>query len=93
MIDMIAEKGFEPKSIMIAKNVGEMILNVASGVAVGHLFGQTQNVYGGLVNYIKTSDYQIKLEINMVWNSANKNKARKKFVDFVREENSKIGLE
>lgn len=93
IIDMIAEKGFEPKSIMIAKNVGEMILNVASGVAVGHLFGQTQNVYGGLVNYIKTSDYQIKLEINMVWNSANKNKARKKFVDFVREENSKIGLE
>ncbi len=93
MIDMIAEKGFEPKNIMIAKNVGEMILNVASGVAVGHLFGQTQNVYGGLVNYIKTSDYQIKLEINMVWNNANKNKARKKFVDFVREENRKIGLE
>ncbi len=93
MIDMIAEKGFEPKSIMIAKNVGEMILNVASGVAVGHLFGQTQNVYGGLVNYIKTSDYQIKLEIDMVWNNANKNKARKKFVDFVREENKRIGLE
>ncbi len=37
MIDMIAENGFEPKSIMIAKNVGEMILNVAAGVAVGHL--------------------------------------------------------
>ncbi len=93
MIDMIAENGFEPKSIMIAKNVGEMILNVAAGVAVGHLFGQTQNVYGGLVSYLKTSDYRIKLEINMVWNNANKNKARKKFVDFVREENKKIGLE
>ena len=78
---------------MIAGNVDELVLAVSCGLAVGHLLYGTRKVYGGLISYIHTKDYQVQLEIDLVWNRSNKNKARQLLVDFVREENRRIGLE
>ena len=70
----------------------ELVLAVSCGLAVGHLFSNTRKVYGGLISYIHTKDYQVQLEVDLVWNRSNKNKARQLLVDFVKEENRKIGL-
>jgi len=92
LINILTENGYKPKSVIIANNVDELVLAVSCGLAVGHLFSNTRKVYGGLISYIHTKDYQVQLEVDLVWNRSNKNKARQLLVDFVKEENRKIGL-
>ena len=92
MIDMLEKNGYDPKSILIANSVDELVLAVSCGVAVAHLFKHTQNVYGGLISYIESKDCSMSLEIGMVWNRSNKNKAKNLLIDYVREENKKLGI-
>lgn len=93
MINMLIENGYKPEGIIVAPNVDSLILSVSCGLAVGHLFSKTEKVYGGLLKYIKTKDYNIDLEIDMVWNKNNHNKAKQLLVNFVKEENKKLFLD
>lgn len=92
LIKTLTDNGYTPNSVMIVNNVDELILAVSCGLAVGHLFLSTRKVYGGLISYIRTKGYQMQLEVDMVWNKSNKNKARQLLIDFVREENRQLGL-
>ncbi|MCF0229745.1 MAG: LysR family transcriptional regulator [Parasporobacterium sp.] len=92
MINMLIENGYNPQGVLITPNVDELVLNVACGLAVGHLFAKTENVYGGLLSFIKTKDYSMDIQIDMVWNRNNHNRARQMLIDFVKEENAALGL-
>ena len=92
MLDMLEKNGYDPESILMASTVDEMVISVACGLAVGHLFRHTKKVYGDLISFIKTKGYNVQLEVDMVWNKTNKNKAKKLLIDFVKEENRALGL-
>lgn len=92
MIDMLAEQGYEPEEVLMAPTVDEMVLAVSCGIAIGHLFFHTEKVHGNLISYIKPKDCRMDLEVDMVWNRSKKNKASKLLIDFVKEENQKMGL-
>ncbi len=91
MIDMLEKTGYSPEGIAIASTVDELVISVSCGLAIGHLFSQTRDVYGGMISYLRTRDCSIQLEVDMVWNNGNKNKAKKLLIDYVKEENSKRG--
>jgi len=92
MLNMLEKNGYNPKEILMASTVDEMVISISCGLAVGHLFRHTENVYGGMISYVNTKGYNLQLEIDMVWNRANKNKAKKLLIDFVKKENAAMGL-
>ena len=92
MIDMLAENGYDPEAILIASNVDELVLAVSCGLAVGHLFSQTSRVYGEMLSYIKTKDSDMQLEVDMVWNQSNRNKAKELLISYVKKENQELRI-
>lgn len=92
MINRLIEAGYTPKTILISTSVEEMVMEVSCNLAVGHLFGHTQRVYGNIMSYIEPSDFNMGLEVDIVWNISNQNPARQTLVDFVAEKNKELNL-
>lgn len=87
MINRLCEQGFEPKELRVASSVDDLLLSVSCGLGIAHLFAKTKDVNDGLVHYAKCKDPNMELQIDAVWNRANRNPATLWFADYVRQHN------
>lgn len=93
MLNQLCELGYQPKEIRVASSVDELLLWVSCGLGIAHLFTQTEAANSGIVQYVRTKEPRMELEIDLVWRRRNGNPALQRFAEYVREENERLGLQ
>lgn len=92
IINRLCEQGYQPKELVVADSPDSLILQVSCGMGIAHMFMQSKQANGGMVQYVRSKDPAIKLQVDMVWSQANQNPALALFSDYVRELNTAEGL-
>lgn len=92
MINALCQSGYQPREIRVVQSVDELLLSVSCGLGIAHLFMQTKEANGGLVQYVRATEPRMELQIDLVWNRNNQNPATGWFADYVRAENEAVAL-
>lgn len=92
IINQLCEQGYQPRELIVADSPDSLVLQVSCGVGIAHMFMQTREANGGMVQYVPSKDPAMKLQVDMVWSRANQNPALALFADYVRELNTAEGL-
>lgn len=92
IINLLCQHGYQPRDLAVADSPASLILQVSCGLGIAHMFMQTKEANGGMVQYVRAKDPTVELQIDMVWNRANQNPAVALLADYVRELNAQEGL-